>query len=215
MDPSRFLGLGCALVLVCSAGCAADGGVSTTEALLDAPSFEVATTTSTTVDEVGGWPAPFYGYPCGDDPYPGGSTIDFEETIGFFAFAPVQWGISLDDPEWGPGVHTLYMVVEVQPVIVEAMAGGHAEEVSGRLVWDETVVELCGIGIRCVGEDYLHVGDIFQTVEGCGDDPSAMQEAFDKFGMPREACVSVGSDGVDHEYCAPLRARLSHSEPPG
>ncbi len=168
-------------------------------ALLDAPSFELATTTPT-VNEGWGWFTHSCGLPCEDDPCFAGSLDDFEETIGSLTFTPVQWGINLDDPEWGPGVHTVFMIVNVHPLTTD-----HAEDASGRLVWEETIVELCGIAIRCAGEGFLHIGDILQTIEGCGDDPTAMQSAFDEFGLPRMACVSISFDGVDYEHCAPLR----------
>jgi hypothetical protein len=32
-----------------------------------------------------------------------------------------------------------------------------------------------------------------------------MQDAFDEFGLPETACVTVTVDGYDHDYCAPLR----------
>ena len=110
---------------------------------------------------------------------------------------PVTWGITID--EAGPGVHLVHMIVDVRPLIPDQVDG-----VSGRLVWDETVVDLCRIEIREVGVGFVHVGDIFGTDEGCGADPAAMQRAFDEFGLPETACVTVTVDGTDHDYCAPL-----------
>ena len=123
----------------------------------------------------------------------------FVQPVGFFTFSPVRWGIILDDPDRDPGIHTVLMIADARPVTVDLV-----EDVSGRLIWDETVVDLCGIGIRREGDGFLHIGDIFQTSEGCGNNPTAMQDAFDEFGLPETACVTVRFGDVDHEYCAPL-----------
>jgi hypothetical protein len=109
----------------------------------------------------------------------------------------VDWGIAIDGAQ--PGVHIVDMVVDARP-----LAPDQVDAVSGRLVWDETVVDLCRIEIRDVGVSFVHVGDIFGTDEGCGDNPTAMQDAFDEFGLPETACVEIRAAGVDHEYCAPL-----------
>lgn len=111
--------------------------------------------------------------------------------------APVEWSIALDDA--GSGVHTIYMIADVNLLALD-----QAHDLSGRLIWDETVVDLCGIGIRNEGEGYLAVGDIFQTTEGCGSNPTAMQDAFDEFGLPEAACLALATDRYDREYCAPL-----------
>jgi len=110
---------------------------------------------------------------------------------------PSQWGIDLNDA--GPGVHTVFMLVDAS-----SLAGEHIEELAGRLIWAETVVDLCGISIRADEDALLHVGDIFQTTEGCGSNPTAMQDAFDAYGLPESACVSMTAGDVEHEYCAPL-----------
>jgi hypothetical protein len=115
---------------------------------------------------------------------------------------PAHWGIDLDDA--GPGVHTVFMIVDASSLVHEQI-----EETSGRLIWDETVVDLCGIGIRVNEGLALHIGDIFQTTEGCGSNPTAMQDAFDAYGLPTTACVTVAADGLDHEYCAPLASSES------
>ena len=122
----------------------------------------------------------------------------FVQPVGFFRVTPVQWGITPNDQ--GPGIHTVLMIVDVRPLTVELVV-----DVSGRLIWDQTVVDLCGIDIRREGDGFLHIGDIFQTSEGCGNNPTAMQDAFDQFGLPETACLTVRFGGVDHEYCAPLR----------
>jgi len=78
-------------------------------------------------------------------------------------------------------------------------------EASGNLVWEQGEIELCGIGFRDeVEEGHLAVGDIFQTTEGCGDDPTAMQDAFDEFGPPTEGCVEARLGDGTYEYCALL-----------
>jgi hypothetical protein len=114
-------------------------------------------------------------------------------------FTPVEWGIALDEETWGPGVYTVFMTANASPLLPDQV-----EDVSGRLVWDETVVDLCNIEIREMGDGFLHIGDAFQTIEGCGTNPTAMQDAFDEYGFPETGCVAVRADGVDHEYCAPL-----------
>jgi hypothetical protein len=110
---------------------------------------------------------------------------------------PVAWGIDIDDAD--SGVHLVDMIVEARPLTPDQV-----DRVSGRLVWGETVVDLCRIEIREVGGGFVHIGDIFGTDEGCGANPTAMQDAFDEFGLPETACVAVRAAGVDHEYCAPL-----------
>jgi hypothetical protein len=113
-------------------------------------------------------------------------------------FTPVEWGVHLEE-DWGPGVHTVAMSVNARPLLPDQIEG-----LGGRLIWTDTVVELCNIGIDDVGGYSVHFGDTFQTVEGCGANPNAMQEAFDAFGLPKSACLVVTVGGVDHEYCAPL-----------
>jgi hypothetical protein len=115
----------------------------------------------------------------------------------FLTFTPVQWEVHLSD--WDPGVHTVFMELDVHP-----LSASLVEDVSGRLIWDETVVDLCNIGMESKGVGLLHIGDTFQTSEGCGSNPTAMQDAFDQFGLPDMGCVRVIVDGVDYEYCAPL-----------
>ena len=113
-------------------------------------------------------------------------------------FTPVEWGIALDEESWGPGVYTVFMTANASPLLPDQV-----EDLSGKLIWDETVVELCNIGMD-VGDGFLHIGDTFQTIEGCGANPNAMQAAFDEFGLPETACLAVRTGGLDHEYCAPL-----------
>lgn len=123
--------------------------------------------------------------------------------FGELTLTPVLWNITLNtDGEGIPteGIHTIFTIASVHP-----LTAAEVEDLSGKLVWDETVVDLCGIDIRGDGGDgSLHVGDGYQTTEGCGPNPTAMQDAFDDFGLPKTACVAVRSGGVDHEFCAPL-----------
>ncbi|HSR45060.1 MAG TPA: hypothetical protein VLT15_07505, partial [Acidimicrobiia bacterium] len=84
----------------------------------------------------------------------------FVQPEGSLTFTPVQWRINLDDP--GPGVHTVFMEVDARPLTASLVDG-----LSGKLIWDETVVDLCRIGIRNLEDGFLHIGDIFQTSEGC------------------------------------------------
>ena len=106
------------------------------------------------------------------------------------------WRIVLNDQ--GPGIHSVWMIRTFSP-----LREADVQDLGGRLVWEQTEIELCGIGIRSVGDGFLQIGDGFQTTEGCGTN-TGMQQAFDDFGLPRTACVFVRSDGVDDEYCAPL-----------
>ncbi len=115
--------------------------------------------------------------------------------------SPVDWRIVLDDG--GPGVHTVHMIVDFGPVPESSDEG--ELDASGRLVWEQGEVQLCGIEFRDeVESGRLAVGDIFQTTEGCGDDPTAMQDAFDEFGQPTEGCVEATLDGNTYAYCQPL-----------
>ena len=131
---------------------------------------------------------------------------------GALEFSPLQWDITLDSH--GDGVHRIFMMAEATP-----MTGPQVDDLSGRLEWNETVIGMCNIDRRAQGfrrsvspsgvvteTGYIRIGDGFQTNEdlGCGADPNAMQDAFDQFGLPEQACVVVKSAGVDHEYCAPL-----------
>lgn len=122
----------------------------------------------------------------------------FEPSSIDMQFTPVEWDIGLDEG-WGPGVYTVRISAEASPLLPDQI-----EALSGKLVWDKAIVALCYIGIDHVGGGYVQIGDGFQTIEGCGANPNAMQEAFDRFGLPELACLVVTAGGVDHEYCAPL-----------
>ena len=62
------------------------------------------------------------------------------------------------------------------------------------------------ISIRDVGDGFLRIGDGFQSnTQGPGCDiNTAMQNAFDEFGLPNNACLSVRSGDINYEFCAPL-----------
>jgi len=68
-------------------------------------------------------------------------------------------------------------------------------------VWPETEVAVCSAEVVAVGERYVQVGAFFPTAEECGPE---MGEAFDDFGLPATACLSVRSGAAKDEYCAPL-----------
>ncbi|MDG2111071.1 MAG: hypothetical protein P8N02_00470 [Actinomycetota bacterium] len=77
--------------------------------------------------------------------------------------------------------------------------------VDGRLIWDETEIELCAVGIGSAGVGVVQISKIFPTTEeGCGPNTET-QQTFDDFGVPETACVHVRwSSGAEDEYCAPL-----------
>jgi len=107
-----------------------------------------------------------------------------------------EWSIALDDE--GVGIHTIALI-RTFPVAWTAV-----EARGGRLVWDETEIDLCAIAIRGADEDVVQIGDVFPTDETCEGAETQMQQAFDDFGLPKTACVFVQSQGVEDEYCAPL-----------
>lgn len=118
--------------------------------------------------------------------------------------ADQEWTIALN--EQSGGIYTLVMIKTFSP-----LEEADIEDLGGRLVWEETEIELCRIGIRSVGDGFVQVGDIFQTVEGCDGD-TGMQQALDEFGPPDTACVYVQVGGVDDEYCAPLTVGIAETE---
>lgn len=124
---------------------------------------------------------------------------------GKISLTEVGWSILPDAPDWGPGVHSITTIVEVRPLTENAM-----QDMFGYLVREaeDTVVDLCNVEVREVGNGYVHIGGGCQTIEGCGDDPTAMQDVFDAFGPSDYACVGVATtSGDEHEYCAPLPER--------
>ncbi|MGI9584975.1 MAG: hypothetical protein ACR2N7_05235 [Acidimicrobiia bacterium] len=119
------------------------------------------------------------------------------------SLTPVEWFIYLD--EFGPGVHSVFTVVEARPLSEEDIDGYF-----GFMEWwdEETTVGLCTVHLRDAGDDFVHIGDGYSTGEGC--DPPAMQGAFDGFGLPDNVCVGVAAHGTEYQYCAPLNIE----EPP-
>lgn len=107
-----------------------------------------------------------------------------------------QWRIDLGDED--AGIHTIHLIKTFRP-----LDEGDVDEMGGRLVWPETEIALCAVGIRAVGDGFLQIGDIFRTSEGCDGD-SRMQEVFADFGLPETACVFVRANDIEHEHCAPL-----------
>ena len=108
------------------------------------------------------------------------------------------------------------MIARASPLTVAEL-----QDLGGRLVWDQTQVTLCAdptfppvegdkfVSIRAVGSGFLAIGDGFESNTqgvGCGIN-AAMQSAFDIFGLPNEACISVTTGGVNYEYCAPLNVQ--------
>jgi hypothetical protein len=113
-------------------------------------------------------------------------------------FTPVEWGIDVAEVSPGSAVYVVSMIADVGPLVPDGV-----EELWGKLIWDETTLDLCNLAIREVGDGFLHIGDIFRTIEECGHDPT-MQEAFDEFGIPQTACLAVRVNGLDYEHCDPL-----------
>ena len=116
-----------------------------------------------------------------------------------FTFTQVQWDITLNTH--GQGIHTIFTIAKVTPLLATEV-----DDLSGTMEWNETVVDLCNIEIRNQGSGFVHVGDGFQsnTQGGCESDPDAMQDAFDQYGLPEQACLVVTAGGIDDQYCAPL-----------
>ena len=126
--------------------------------------------------------------------------------VGALSFTAVEWG-AVEEEGGGGGS----MVLEVRPLGDEAVEGlvGRFENIAGRLLWDETTVsDLCNVEIREAweDEDIIWIGDAFPLDESCPDweDPDALHRAFQKYGLPKEACISFTFDDVEHDFCEPL-----------
>jgi len=116
------------------------------------------------------------------------------------AVAPVEWTLGPFEP--ARRIYTIFTIAKVEPLVQNEVV-----EWSGRLVWIAVTVELCNVQLRFVdeGAEVLHFGDGYQTTEGCGENPTAMQDAFDKYGPPRTACLHIVSlNSGAGEYCGPL-----------
>ncbi len=123
-------------------------------------------------------------------------TTPASKTFSSSGLQEEEWRIALNDG--GSDIHTVLMIRTFSP-----LREAEVQDLGGRLVWEEAEIDLCGIGIRSVGDGSLQIGDIFQTTEGC-DTNTGMQQAFEDFGLPETACVFVRANGVDDEHCAPL-----------
>ena len=125
------------------------------------------------------------------------TTTTATATSSEVSLTEVEWTILLNDPG---GVHSIFTIAAVRPLTEAAI-----EDLYGFLVWDgETVVDLCNVEVRGGGSGYVHIGDGYQTTEGCGTNPNAMQEAFDLLGLPDIACVGVVTNDRSYRYCASL-----------
>ncbi len=128
------------------------------------------------------------------------TTAAADVTDPSLAVAPVQWTLGPFEP--ARRIYTVFTVAKVDPLVQNEVV-----EWSGRLVWNAVTVELCNVQLRFVDEEaeVLHFGDGYQTTEGCGDNPTAMQDAFDKYGPPKTACLHIVSlDSGSGEYCGRL-----------
>jgi hypothetical protein len=129
-----------------------------------------------------------------------------------FSLTPVQWTIG---PEGGsdPDVYTIFMIVDASPITEEQLG-----DFGGSLVWSETTIELCtnrpgqqwhtGINVRGLGENYLRIGDGFESNMQATDCAinNALGDAFDAYGVPDSACIYVEEvGGARKEYCSPLK----------
>ena len=105
-----------------------------------------------------------------------------------------------------------FFIADVLPLSVDDV-----QRLGGKLIWEETQVKLCaahppeewgaGISIRGIGDGFLRIGDGFQSnsqnTEDCSVD-AQLQEAFDDYGLPILACLSVKTCSDKQEFCGPL-----------
>ena len=119
---------------------------------------------------------------------------DLFEDVG--PVQPEAWRVDMSEDE--EATHTVVLIKTFRPLDEAAI-----DEVGGRLLWPDTRVELCGVGVRAVGDGFVQIGDIFASHEDCDSDPP-MQQTFDEQGPPDSACLHVVADGIYDEYCAPL-----------
>ena len=149
---------------------------------------------------------------CNDGGGGGGGCDGDDPELEAWAF---DWGIERDTH--GAGIHTISMVADVLPLEVDDL-----QRVGGMLIWEETEVILCaahppeeqdsGISVRGIGDGFLRIGDVFQSnsqnTEDCRVD-TQLQEAFDDYGLPILACLSVKACGDEQWFCAPLDQSLT------
>ena len=107
-----------------------------------------------------------------------------------------EWSITADGDQAGCYI---FQLVKTFSAVEEA----DVEAVGGRLVWPEAEVALCDVGIKGAGEGFVQIGIVSPTTEGC----PGMLSAFVDFGVPQTGCLSVRSDGIDDEFCAPLAVK--------
>ena len=88
------------------------------------------------------------------------------------------------------------MDAEVSPLSIDEI-----QWLGGSLRWERTEIALCNISILAEVDDYVRVGDIFETTE-CPE--AGLQDAFDRYGLPETACLFVQKSGVVREFCTPL-----------
>lgn len=104
-----------------------------------------------------------------------------------------EWSITPDGDI--AGSYSFSMIKTFSP-----MEQADVEDLGGRLVWPETEIDLCDVNIYSAGDEFVQIGIVSHTMEGC----AGVLPAFVDFGLPRTACLFVRSDGIDDEYCEPL-----------
>jgi len=129
-------------------------------------------------------------------------------SIEHLYFTPVDWSITLNTH--GEGVHTIFMLVDAHPLVLEDVRGLY-----GSLIWENTRVSLCAeppsaehplgrfIQVRGLGDGFLRIGDGFQSDHQCHIG-SLMQSNFDRYGLPNTACIEVRRDSGNYSFCRPL-----------
>ena len=80
----------------------------------------------------------------------------------------IQLLASLDGDH--PGVHIISMLKTfAAPDEDRFVEDADLQDLDGRLVWDETEIELCAVGTRSAGVGTAQIGDLFPTTEeSCG-----------------------------------------------
>jgi hypothetical protein len=156
----------------------------------------------------------------GDDTYETVTTENFGDLTGNGAspqitFSPIKWEIVSNTVS--PPIYGIWMVADVSPMEV-----GDVQALSGKLIWNQTQIDLCVnpdsppnesgalISVRYIGNGFLTIGDGFQSnnqAAGCSIN-IAMENAFNNYGLPINACLAVKSGDVNYEYCAPLTINL-------